>query len=192
MPVVPAHTSSTDLTEEQVDIVRATLPLVGSNIDTITRTFYSSLFQAHPDLLRNLFNRGNQARGAQQRALAASIATYATHLVTPELAHPAEVLSEIGHKHASLGITPEQYEVVHEHLFAAIVDVLGGDVVTADVAAAWSRVYWSMAETLIELERQLYDSVHVATGQVYRRATVTRRVVDASGPSSSPCPPLNR
>lgn len=181
MPIVSAEMPITKLTDEQAGIVRATLPLIGTHIDTITRAFYSGLFQAHPELLRNLFNRGNQAQGSQQRALAASIATHATHLVTPELAHPAKLLSRIGHKHASLGITPEQYEVVHEYLFAAIVDVLGAAVVTADVAGAWSRVYWSMAESLIDLERQLYASVHVATGQVYRRATVTRRVEDPSG-----------
>ena len=73
-------------------------------------------------------------------ALAASIATFATHLVDPRLPHPAELLSRIGHKHASLGVTADQYAIVHEHLFAAIVEVLGADTVTADVAAAWDRV----------------------------------------------------
>ncbi len=124
----------------------------------------------HPALLRNLFNRGNQAQGAQQRALAASIATFATHLVDPDLPHPAELLSRIGHKHASLGVTADQYPVVHEHLFAAIVEVLGADIVTAEVAEAWDRVYWIMAQTLIDLERDaLRRGRGEPTGDVYRR-----------------------
>ncbi|ANE82205.1 hemin transporter [Mycobacterium adipatum] len=174
-------TPAQDLEPAHAEIVTATLPLVGANIDAITREFYRRLFDAHPSLLRNLFNRGNQAQGAQQRALAASIATFATHLVNPDLPHPAELLSRIGHKHASLGITADQYPIVHEHLFAAIVEVLGADTVTAEVAEAWDRVYWIMAETLIDMERALYEEAGVTPGDVYRRAPVTHRVDDPSG-----------
>lgn len=123
-------------------VIKATLALVGSHIDEISTEFYETMFGGHPELLRNLFNRGNQAQGAQQRALAASIATFAAHLVDPDLPHPSDLLSRIGHKHASLGIAPEQYQIVHDNLFAAIVVVLGADTVTPEVAAAWDRVYW--------------------------------------------------
>jgi nitric oxide dioxygenase len=170
-----------ELEAHHAEVIRATLPLVGANIDEITTVFYRTLFGNHPALLRNLFNRGNQAQGAQQRALAASIATFATHLVDPALPHPLELLSRIGHKHASLGITADQYDVVHDNLFAAIVEVLGADTVTADVAAAWDRVYWIMATTLIALEHDLYASAGVADGDVHRRATVVSRVDDPSG-----------
>lgn len=176
-PIAPAP----HLEPAHADMITATLPLVGANIDAITRTFYRRLFDAHPSLLRNLFNRGNQAQGAQQRALAASIATFATHLVNPDLPHPAELLSRIGHKHASLGVTADQYPIVHEHLFAAIVEVLGADTVTAEVAEAWDRVYWIMAQTLIDMERALYAEAGVADGDVYRRAQVISRVDDPSG-----------
>ncbi|MDW5610949.1 MULTISPECIES: globin domain-containing protein [Mycolicibacterium] len=170
-----------ELEPAHAEIVTATLPLIGAHIDEITKEFYRRMFGAHPELLRNLFNRGNQAQGAQQRALAASIATFASHLVDPELPHPAELLSRIGHKHASLGVTADQYPVVHEHLFAAIVAVLGADTVTADVAAAWDRVYWIMADTLIALEHDLYRDAGVADGDVYRRTRVVSRVDDPSG-----------
>lgn len=78
-------------------------------------------------------------------------------------------------------MTADQYPIVHEHLFAAIVAVLGADTVTADVAAAWDRVYWMMAETLIDMERELYAEAGVAAGDVYRRAKVIARVADPSG-----------
>ena len=170
-----------ELEPAHAEIVRATLPLIGAHIDEITTAFYRRMFGNHPELLRNLFNRGNQAQGAQQRALAASIATFATHLVDPELPHPAQMMSRIAHKHASLGITAEQYPIVHEHLFAAIVEVLGADVVTAEVAEAWDRVYWIMADTLIALENDLYRGAGVDAGDVYRRLRVTGRVDDPSG-----------
>ena len=170
-----------ELEPAHAEIIRATLPLVGANIDKITGEFYRLMFGNHPELLRNLFNRGNQAQGAQQRALAASIATFATHLVDPELPHPTELLSRIGHKHASLGVTADQYPIVHDNLFAAIVAVLGADTVTAEVAEAWDRVYWIMADTLIELERDLYADAGVAPGDVFRRLRVTSRVDDPSG-----------
>lgn len=170
-----------ELAPEHAQMIAATLPLVGAHIDEITTVFYSRMFAARPELLRNLFNRGNQAQGAQQRALAASIATYASCLIDPNLPHPAELLSRIGHKHASLGITADQYEIVHEHLFAAIVEVLGADTVTAGVAEAWDAVYWMMAATLIDLERELYAAAGVDAGDVYRRARVVAREDDPSG-----------
>ncbi|MFE2534375.1 globin domain-containing protein [Streptomyces sp. NPDC059371] len=144
------------LSEQSAITVRATLPVVGAAIGEITERFYAGLFSAHPELLRDLFNRGNQAAGTQRQALAGSIAAFATYLVEHPDERPDAMLSRIAHKHASLGVAPEQYKVVHEHLFAAIVEVLG-DAVTAEVAAAWDEVYWLMANALIAIEKRLYD-----------------------------------
>ncbi|MEV5243580.1 hemin transporter, partial [Streptomyces cinnamoneus] len=44
-------------------MVRATQPVVGGAIGEITPLFYDKMFAAHPQLLRDLFNRGNQAEG---------------------------------------------------------------------------------------------------------------------------------
>ncbi|MET7769797.1 globin domain-containing protein [Nocardia sp. NPDC005366] len=173
--------SEPELEANHADIVRATLPLVGAHIDEITTVFYRTLFHNHPELIRDLFNRGNQAEGSQPRALAASIAHFATYLVDPELPHPVALLSRIGHKHASLGITADQYQVVHDNLFAAIVAVLGADVVTEPVAEAWDRVYWLMANALIDLEKELYVEAGVEPGAVFRNVTVVSRVEDVPG-----------
>ncbi|MFE1452387.1 globin domain-containing protein [Streptomyces olivaceoviridis] len=144
------------LTEQSAATVRATLPAVGAAIGEITERFYARLFDAHPDLLRDLFNRGNQAAGTQKQALAGSIAAFATHLLDHPDQRPDAMLGRIAHKHASLGVAPEQYDVVHEHLFAAIVEVLG-EAVTPEVAAAWDEVYWLMANALIAIEKRLYE-----------------------------------
>ncbi|WP_054813756.1 globin domain-containing protein [Nocardia arizonensis] len=171
----------TELDEHHAAIVRATLPLVGAHVDEITTVFYRTLFDNHPELIRDLFNRGNQAEGTQPRALAASIAFFATYLVDPDLPHPTAMLSRIGHKHASLGITADQYDIVHDNLFAAIVEVLGADVVTEPVAQAWDRVYWTMANALIDLEKQLYNRAGVEPGAVFRDVTVVSRTEDVPG-----------
>ncbi|MGV9555302.1 globin domain-containing protein [Streptomyces sp. NPDC003522] len=152
--------------------VRATLPVVGAAIGEITERFYAGLFEAHPELLRDLFNRGNQAAGTQRQALAGSIAAFATHLVEHPDSRPDAMLSRIAHKHASLGIAPEQYAVVHEHLFAAIVAVLG-EAVTPEVAAAWDEVYWLMANALIAVEKRLYEE---SGGADWRAWEVVERV----------------
>ena len=161
-------------------IVRDTLPLVGEHVEEIAPVFYGRMFAAYPELLRDTFNRGNQAQGAQQKALAASVATYATLLVDPDAPSPRELLSRIGHKHVSLGITEDQYDIVHEHLMAAIVEVLGEDAVTAEVAGAWDAVYWHMARTLISFEREMYADAGVEAGDVFREAVVVRRTEESS------------
>ncbi|MFR9750292.1 globin domain-containing protein [Nocardia sp. 004] len=170
-----------ELEPHHAEVIRATLPLVSANIDRIAELFYKTMFAAHPELLTDLFNRGNQAQGAQQRAQAAAVATFATHLVDPELPHPAIMMSRIAHKHASLGVTPAQYQIVHDNLFAAIIEVLGGDVVEPPIAAAWDRVYWLMAEALITEEKELYDAANVASGDVFRDARVLARTEDPAG-----------
>lgn len=143
------------LSEKSRPIIEATLPLVGSRIGTITVDFYNRLFAAHPELLDGLFSRSNQRSGDQQRALAGSIAAFATHLINNPDTLPEKVLSRIAHKHASLGITEDQYGVVYEHLFAAIAADLS-EVITPEIAEAWTEVYWLMADALIKLEKDLY------------------------------------
>ncbi|MFL6053095.1 MAG: globin domain-containing protein [Actinoallomurus sp.] len=163
------------LSEKSAAIVRATLPAVGGAIDQITPRFYQRMFTARPELLSDLFNRGNQANGTQARALAGSIAAFAGMLLEHPDQRPDAMLARIAHKHASLGITADQYTIVHRHLFAAIVDVLG-DAVTPEVAAAWDEVYWLMAGALIALEARLYAGARVADGDVWRPWTVVGRL----------------
>ena len=148
------------LSPASLSIVRQTLPAVGAAVPEITTLFYDKLFADHPHLLSDLFNRGNQATGAQQQALAGSIARFATVVVNNPDQDPGALLARVAHKHASLGVTADQYRIVHSYLFAAIADVLDA-AVTAEVAAAWDELYWLMARTLIGLEAGLYrDAGH--------------------------------
>ena len=163
------------LSEQNRPIVEATLPVVGQHIGEIAGRFYAHMFAAHPELMDGTFNRGNQTSGEQQQALAGSVAAFATALVTTPAHLPEKLLSRIAHKHASLGIRPDQYQVVHDNLMWAIVDVLG-DAVTPEVAAAWDEVYWLMANALINQERGLYSARGVRPETVWRPWRVERKI----------------
>jgi nitric oxide dioxygenase len=175
------------LSTESASIVRATLPTIGGAIEDISTRFYSSMFADHPELLRDLFNRGNQANGEQQVALAGSIAAFATMLVERPGELPHTMLARIANKHASLGITEEQYDLVHKYVFAAIGEVLG-DAVTPQVAAAWDEVYWLMAQALTTREKDLYQR----SGEGLIPATVMERHDDTPDAASFVLRPESR
>ncbi|ANZ20983.1 Flavohemoprotein [Streptomyces noursei ATCC 11455] len=162
------------LSEQSAPVVKATLPAVGAAIEEITALFYRKLFDAHPGLSHDLFNRGNQANGEQRQALAGSIAAFARMLLEHPDTRPDAMLARIAHKHASLGVTSDQYKVVHRHLFAAIADVLG-EAVTPQVADAWDEVYWLMANALIAVEARLYEQHGTPEGGTWQRMTVVAR-----------------
>ncbi|HET7667477.1 MAG TPA: globin domain-containing protein, partial [Mycobacterium sp.] len=162
------------LSSQSRPVIEATLPVVGEHIQKIAARFYERLFTTYPGLLDGTFNRGNQHDGSQQQALAGSVAAFATGLVTSESA-PEKLMSRIAHKHASLGIKPEQYQVVHDELMGAIVDILG-DAVTPEVGAAWDEVYWLMANALINQERGLYSARGVKPQTVWRDWAVEKKI----------------
>ncbi|MEV3958984.1 globin domain-containing protein [Streptomyces albogriseolus] len=162
------------LSAESAAVVRATLPAVAGALDEITTRFYGAMFRDRPELLDGMFNRGNQASGAQRRALAGSIAGFATALLDDPDTRPDTLLDRIAHKHAAVGVTDDQYTIVHKYLFGAIAEVLG-DAVTPEVAAAWDEVYWLMAGALISREARLYQDAGVEPGQVWRQWSVVER-----------------
>src|SRR5258708_19779829 len=96
--------------------IEATLPAVAEHIEEIAEHFYRHLFTVHPELLDGTFNRGNEAAGTQQQALAGSVPAFASALVnTPD--HLLEdPLTRVAHKHPSLRIPPAHNQVVHATL----------------------------------------------------------------------------
>lgn len=145
------------LNHKQQEIIQQTLPIVANNLQHIINRFYELLFINHPQL-KNVFNMTNQKIGTQQQALANSIAAFATN--HNDLIKLTPMFNQIAHKHVSLGISAEMYEIVGTNLMAAIAEVLG-DAVTPEIADAWGAIYWKFANILIELEQQMYAKSQV-------------------------------
>ena len=142
----------------------------------ITTTFYRKLFAAHPDL-GNLFNMGNQARGAQQQSLAAAVFAYAANIGNPGAL--GAVINRIVHKHVSVGIRAEHYPIVGQYLLGAIADTLG-DAATPPLLAAWDEAYNALAALFIDAEKTLYAQAGIEPGQTraVRVTEVTQQGVD--------------
>lgn len=142
--------------------IDASVPVLREHGLAITRHFYASMFDAHPEL-RNLFNMGNQASGAQQQSLASAVFAYAANIDNAAALGP--VLERIVHKHVSVGITPSHYPIVGRHLLGAIKDVLG-EAATPELIAAWDEAYWLLAGELIAAEARLSERSHAALGML--------------------------
>lgn len=145
------------LSEKSRPVIEATLPVIAERINDITPDFYQRMFTARPDLMDGMFSRSSQLEGTQPKALAGSIAVFASYILENPGKYPDEVLSRVAHKHAALGLREEEYPTVYKYLFEAIAANLG-DILTAEIAEAWTEVYWLMADALIKLEKGLYAS----------------------------------
>lgn len=141
------------LTQRTKDIVKATAPVLAEHGYAIIKRFYQRLFDAHPEL-KNVFNMAHQEQGQQQQALARAVYAYAENIEDPSSL--MAVLRNIANKHASLGVLPEHYPIVGEHLLGAIKDVLG-DAATEDIISAWAMAYGNLADVLMGMESTLYE-----------------------------------
>ncbi len=91
---------------QQMALVKATIPASREHSETITRTFYKNMFEAHPELY-NIFNPANQKNGGQPRSLAAAVLAYAEHIESPGVL--SGMLERIESKHVSLEVKPGHY-----------------------------------------------------------------------------------
>jgi len=169
--------TSTTLHPKTIEIVKSTVPVLEKHGEQITKRFYELMFSNHPELL-NVFNHAHQKQGRQPRALAAAV--YAAARYIDQLDAILPVVRQIGHKHRSLGIKPEQYPIVGKHLLLAIKDVLG-DAATDEVIAAWAEAYEVIADVFIQVEQELYDEAAAKRGgwRDFRRFVVAKKVKES-------------
>lgn len=140
------------LSEQQRQLIKASIPALTEHGRAVTRHFYQILFRDYPQV-RPLFNQTHQSDGAQQRALADAILAYARHIEQPEALNGT--IDLIVNKHASLNILPEHYPMVGNSLLQALAEVLG-DALTPELAESWEAAYWQLANLLIEREEAIY------------------------------------
>lgn len=143
------------LTPDQVNIIKATVPVLADHGLAITTKFYKDMIAANPEL-KSIFNNTHQATGHQPRALAGALYAYASNIDALGNLTPAVEL--ICHKHASLYIKAEHYAIVGKYLLETMKAVLG-DACTDQILDAWGAAYWQLADIMIAKEKGMYDSV---------------------------------
>ena len=149
------------LTAQQRTLIKATVPLLETGGEALTRHFYQLMLGEYPQV-RPLFNQAHQASGDQQRALANGVLMYARHIDRLEALGP--LVGQIVSKHVSLQILPEHYPIVGSCLLRAIREVLGAEIATDAVIDAWGAAYGQLAQILIDAEESAYAANAAASG----------------------------
>ena len=167
------------LTPEQRAIVQSTVPLLETGGEALTTHFYHILLSDHPEV-RPFFNQAHQASGDQPRALANGVLMYARHI--DRLEQLGGLVSQIIHKHVSLQIEPAHYPIVGGCLLRAIREVLGAEIATDAVIAAWAAAYQQLADILIGAEEKIYADTAAAPGgwRGARAFRVARKVAESA------------
>ena len=141
-----------------MEIVKASAPALEKHGLAITTAMYARLFENKD--IEAMFDRAAQASGEQPKRLAAAILAYAKNIDKLQNLGPA--VSRMVSRHIETGVKAEHYPHVANALLPAIRDVLGEEVATDEVLAAWGAAYWMLADILIATEAQAYEDAEAA------------------------------
>ncbi len=144
----------TTLTEAQLKLVRASVPVLKEHGTQVTRLFYSNMIGGHPEL-KALFSESDQLSGKQAERLANAIYKYASNIDNLKPMMP--MINHINKVHVRIGITPAQYDIVGQYLLDAFRTLLG-DAWTEELKDAWNAAYQQLAVIMIAKEQLLYAS----------------------------------
>ncbi len=139
-------------------IVKATAPALEKHGLAITTAMYARLFENKD--IEAMFDRAAQTSGEQPKRLAAAILAYAKNI--DKLQNLGTAVSRMVARHIDTGVKAEHYPYVADALLPAIRDVLGAEVATDEVLAAWGEAYWMLADILIAAEAQAYENAEAA------------------------------
>ncbi|AYA39454.1 NO-inducible flavohemoprotein [Xenorhabdus nematophila] len=131
--------------------VKSTIPLIVSTGPKLTAHFYERMFKHNPEL-KDVFNMSHQLNGDQREALFNALCAYASNIDNLSTLLPA--VEKIAHKHTSLSIQPEHYNIVGTHLLATLDEMFHpGD----EVLDAWGKAYNVLANVFINREEAIYQ-----------------------------------
>lgn len=139
-------------------IVKATAPALEKHGLAITTAMYARLFENKD--IEAMFDRAAQTSGEQPKRLAAAILAYAKNI--DKLQNLGTAVSRMVARHIDTGVKAEHYPYVANALLPAIRDVLGEEIATNEVLAAWGEAYWMLADILIAAEAQAYEDAEAA------------------------------
>ena len=137
------------LSQNTVEIVKATAAPVAANAEAITTRMYEILFETNPEL-KELFK---DADADQHKKLAMAVSAYAANI--DNLGALSKAVEKMATTHVRVKVLPEHYPLVGGAILAAIKDVLG-DAATDEVLDAWKEAYFFLADILIAREKELY------------------------------------
>lgn len=146
------------ISPDTMAIVKSTAPALEKHGLAITTTMYARLFE-NPEI-EAMFDRAAQTSGEQPRRLAGAILAYAKNI--DKLQNLGSAVERMVLRHVQTGVKPEHYPHVAAALLPAIREVLGEDVATDEVLAAWGEAYWMLADILIAAEARAYESATAA------------------------------
>ncbi|MCW9717407.1 NO-inducible flavohemoprotein [Avibacterium sp. 21-599] len=166
------------LTANQIELVKATVPVLRENGVALTSYFYNRMLTNHPEL-KQVFNLGHQRSGAQARSLANAVLAYAENIENPAVLLPAVEL--MAHKHVSLDIQAPDYAIVGNNLLHSISEVLQ---ISMDdpLIEAWTAAYNQLADILISTEKAIYDEHQQTKGSWlgWRKFKIAKKVAESS------------
>lgn len=165
------------MTPQQIDLVKATVPVLRENGVALTGYFYNRMLGNHPEL-KETFNMGHQRSGAQAQALAGAVLAYAENIEDPSVLLP--VVEMIAHKHVSLNIQSPDYGIVGENLLHSISEVLNISM-EDPLIGAWAAAYGQLADLFISTEKAIYDQHQQTQGSWlgWRNFKITKKVVES-------------
>jgi nitric oxide dioxygenase len=94
--------------------------------------------------------------------MAHSVLMYAKNI--DRLENLGNLPAQIINKHVALQVQAEHYPIVGACLLRAIREVLGAEIATDEVIAAWAAAYQQLADILIGAERAVYEQTAAAEG----------------------------
>lgn len=140
------------LDEKTISIMKSIVPVLQDKGVEITKNFYATMFENNPEV-KPMFDMDKQKSGSQPVALANAILASAKNIDNLEAIMPA--VQSIGKRHVEVNVLPEHYPIVGKNLIIAIKNVLGDDA-TDEVIEAFEKTYEVLAETFINVEKEIY------------------------------------
>mmetsp|Transcript_19578 Transcript_19578/g.25000 ORF Transcript_19578/g.25000 Transcript_19578/m.25000 type:complete len:448 (+) Transcript_19578:181-1524(+) len=173
---------SPQLSQETIDIVKATAPVIAEHGYSITRNMYGRMLK-DPEVAA-LFNPSHQVEMKGEKAhqpwtLACSVHAYAANI--DNLAALSEAVERIAQKHVSLYVLPRHYPIVAENLLWSIKHTLG-DAATPEICKAWGEAVAFLADIFIKRETEIREHKRDTVGGWlgWREFVVDRKVVESS------------
>ena len=137
------------ISKQTIEIVKSTAPLLKDKGEDVTTRMYQILFSKYPET-EVLFKNANN----QPAKLATAITAYAANI--DKLENLGDAVEVMAQRHVGVNVEIKHYPMVADALLTAMKEVLGADVVTDDVSAAWGEAYNFLADILKKREKELY------------------------------------